>query len=138
MLLKDRNAKHVTGTLRVRCDALGLNQLLTFFDDRKGVKVDEPITRHGELAKLKGKPAYALLSNVKLNNAVTDRDGRAPGESPEEEPHHRGNARVMRLTITDPRTKQDTVRYVGRYDIEPTTVALSDGGQEQEFTFTGA
>lgn len=138
MLLKDRNAKHVTGTLRVRCDALGLNQLLTFFDDRKGVKVDEPITRHGELAKLKGKPAYALLGNVKLNNAVTDRDGRAPGESPEEEPRHRGNARVMRLTITDPRTKQDTVRYVGRYDIEPTTVALSDGGQEQEFTFTGA
>lgn len=137
-LLKERNAKHVTGTLRVRCDALNLNQLLTFFDDRKGVKENGPITGHAELAKLKGKPAYALLSNVKLNNAITDREGRAPGESPEEEPRHRGNARVMRLTVTDPRTKQDAVYYVGRYDIEPTAVTLSDGTQEQEFTFTGA
>lgn len=137
-LLKERNAKHVTGTLRVCCDALNLNQLLTFFDDRKGVKENGPITGHAELAKLKGKPAYALLSNVKLNNAITDREGRAPGESPEEEPRHRGNARVMRLTVTDPRTKQDAVYYVGRYDIEPTAVTLSDGTQEQEFTFTGA
>ncbi len=138
MLLKDRNAKRVTGTLRVRCDALGLNQLLTFIDDRKGVKLDEPITRHSELAKLKGKPAYALLSNVKVNNAVTDRNGHAPGESQEEEPRHRGNARLMRLTATDPQTKQETVRYVGRYDAEPATLTLSDGGQAYEFTFTGA
>ena len=138
MLLKDRNAKRVTGTLRVRCDALGLNQLLTFIDDRKGVKLDEPITRHPELAKLKGKPAYALLSNVKVNNAVTDRSGHAPGESQEEEPRHRGNARLMRLTATDPQTKQDTVCYVGRYDAEPATITLSDGGQAYEFTFTGA
>lgn len=138
MLLKDRNAQRVTGTLRVRCDALGLNQLLTFIDDRKGVKLDEPITRHPELAKLKGKPAYALLSNVKVNNAVTDRSGHAPGESQEEEPRHRGNARLMRLTATDPQTKQETVRYVGRYDAEPATLTLSDGGQAYEFTFTGA
>jgi hypothetical protein len=138
MLLKDRIAKRVTGTLRVRCDELGLNQLLTFFDDRKGVKVDAPITTHSELSKLKGKPAYALLANVKVNNAVTDRDGRAPGESPEEEPRHRGNARVVRLTATDPRTKQDTVCYVGRYDIAPATLTLSDGSQAHEFTFTGA
>ena len=138
MLLKDRNAKRVIGTLRVRCDALGLNQLLTFIDDRKGVKLDEPITRHSELAKLKGKPAYALLSNVKVNNAVTDRNGHAPGESQEEEPRHRGNARLMRLTATDPQTKQETVRYVGRYDAEPATLTLSDGGQAYEFTFTGA
>ena len=138
MVLKERNAKRVTGTLRVRCDALNLNQLLTFFDDRKGVKENGPITGHAELAKLKGKPAYALLSNVKLNNAVTDREGRAPGEDREGEPRHRGNARVMRLTVTDPRTKQDAVYYVGRYDIEPTAVTLSDGTQEQEFTFTGA
>ena len=138
MLLKERNAKRVTGTLRVRCDALGLNQMLTFIDDRKGVKLDEPITRHPELAKLKGKPAYALLSNVKVNNAVTDRNGHAPGESQEEEPRHRGNARLMRLTATDPQTKQETVRYVGRYDAEPATLTLSDGGQAYEFTFTGA
>ena len=138
MLLKDRNAKRVTGTLRVRCDALGLNQMLTFLDDRKGVKLDEPITRHPELAKLKGKPAYALLSNVKVNNAVTDRNGHAPGESQEEEPRHRGNARLVRLTATDPNTKQDTVLYVGRYDAEPATITLSDGGQAYEFTFTGA
>ena len=138
MLLKDRNAKRVTGTLRVRCDELGLNQLLTFFDDRKGVKVDDPITTHSELSKLKGKPAYALLANVKVNNAVTDRDGRAPGESPEEEPRHRGNARVVRLTVADPRTKQETVCYVGRYDIAPATLTLSDGSQTHEFTFTGA
>lgn len=138
MLLKDRNAKRVTGSLRVRCDALGMNQLLSFFDDRKGVKLDEPITRHPELAKLKGKPAFALLSNVKVNNAVTDREGRAPGESQDADPRHRGNARVMRLTVTDPRTKQDTAYYVGRYDIEPTVVTLSDGVQEHEFTFTGA
>ena len=138
MVLKERNAKRVTGTLRVRCDALNLNQLLTFFDDRKGVKENGPITGHAELAKLKGKPAYALLSNVKLNNAVTDREGRAPGEDREGEPRHRGNARVMRLTVTDPRTKQDAVYYVGRYDIEPTAVTLSDGTQEQDFTFTGA
>jgi hypothetical protein len=138
MLLKDRNAQRVTGTLRVQCDALGLNQLLTFIDDRKGVKLDEPITRHPELAKLKGKPAYALLSNVKVNNAMTDRSGHAPGESQEEEPRHRGNARLMRLTATDPQTKQDTVCYVGRYDAEPATITLSDGGQAYEFTFTGA
>lgn len=138
MLLKDRNAKRVTGTLRVRCDALGLNQLLTFIDDRKGVKLDEPITRHSELAKLKGKPAYALLSNVKVNNAVTDRNGHAPGENQEEEPRHRGNARLMRLTATDPQTKQETVCYVGRYDAEPATVTLTDGGQAYEFTFTGS
>jgi hypothetical protein len=138
MLLKDRNAKRVTGTLRVRCDALGLNQLLTFIDDLKGVKLDEPITRHPELAKLKGKPAYAMLSNVKVNNAMTDRSGHAPGESQEEEPRHRGNARLMRLTATDPQTKQDTVCYVGRYDAEPATITLSDGGQAYEFTFTGA
>ena len=138
MLLKDRNAKRVTGTLRVRCDALGLNQLLTFFDDRKGVKLDQPITTHQDLAKLKGKPAYALLSNVKVNNAVTDRDGRAPGESPEEDSRHRGNARVVRLTFTHPQTKQDTVCYVGRYDVEPTVMTLTDGTQSQEFTFTGA
>jgi hypothetical protein len=73
-----------------------------------------------------------------VNNAVTDRDGRAPGESPEEEPRHRGNARVVRLTATDPRTKQDTVCYVGRYDIAPATLTLSDGSQAHEFTFTGA
>ena len=138
MLLKDRNAKRVTGTLRVRCDALGLNQLLTFIDDHKGVKLDEPITRHSELAKLKGKPAYALLSNVKVNNAVTDRNGHAPGENQEEEPRHRGNARLMRLTATDPQTKQETVCYVGRYDAEPATLTLTDGGQAYEFTFTGA
>jgi len=30
------------------------------------------------------------------------------------------------------------VYYVGRYDIEPTTVTLSDGTRAQEFTFTGA
>ena len=138
LLLKDRNAKRVTGTLRVRCDALGLNQLLTFLDDRKGVKLDEPITRHPELAKLKGKPAYAMLANVKVNNAVTDRSGHAPGEDPEGEPQHRGNARVVRLTAADPRTKQETVRYVGRYDVAPATLTLSDGTQEQEFTFTGA
>ena len=138
MLLKDRNAKRVTGTLRVRCDALGLNQLITFLDDRKGVKLDQPITTHQDLAKLKGKPAYALLSNVKVNNAVTDRDGRAPGESPEGDSRHRGNARVVRLTFTDPRTKQDTVCYVGRYDVEPAVMTLTDGTQSQEFTFTGA
>jgi len=138
MLLKDRNAKRVTGTLRVRCDALGLNQLLTFFDDRKGVKLDDPITTHQDLAKLKGKPAFALLANVKVNNAVTDRDGRAPGESAEEDSRHRGNARVVRLTFTDPQTKQDTVCYVGRYDVEPAVMTLTDGAQTQEFTFTGA
>ena len=137
LLLKERNAKHVTGTLRVRCDALGLNQLLTFFDDRRGVKLDEPITRHPELAKLKGQKAHALLSNLRLNNAMTDRDGRAPGESAEAESRHRGNARVLRLTCTDPTTRQDTVRYVGRYDVEPTTLAISDGGESYEFTFTG-
>lgn len=139
MLLKDRNAKHVTGSLRVRCDALDMNQMLTFFDDRKGVKVDAPITTHAELAKLKGKKAYALLSNVRLNNAMTDRDGRAPGEPEGEgESRHRGNAKVLRLTWTDPQTKQDTVCYVGRYDIEPTTLVITDGGQDYEFIFTGA
>lgn len=141
MLLKDRNAKHVTGTLRVRCDALDMNQVLTFFDDRKGVKVDDPITTHAELAKLKGKKAYALLSNVRLNNAMTDRDGRAPGEPEPQgdgENRHRGNAKVLRLTWTDPQTKQDTVCYVGRYDVEPTTLVITDGGQEYEFIFTGA
>ena len=69
---------------------------------------------------------------------LLNREGRAPGEDREGEPRHRGNARVMRLTVTDPRTKQDAVYYVGRYDIEPTAVTLSDGTQEQEFTFTGA
>ena len=141
ILLKDRNAKHVTGTLRVRCDALDLNQVLTFFEDRKGVKVDAPITTHAELAKLKGKKAYALLSNVRLNNAMTDRDGIAPGEPAPEgdgESRHRGNAKVLRLTWTDPQTKQDTVCYVGRYDIEPTTLVITDGGQAYEFIFTGA
>ena len=139
MLLKDRNAKHVSGTLRVRCDALDMNQVLTFFDDRKGVKVDDPITTHAELAKLKGKKAYALLSNVRLNNAMTDRDGRAPGEPDDGgESRHRGNAKVLRLTWTDPQTKQDTVCYVGRYDVEPTTLVITDGGQEYEFIFTGA
>jgi hypothetical protein len=44
----------------------------------------------------------------------------------------------MRLTATDPQTKQETVRYVGRYDAEPATLTLSDGGQAYEFTFTGA
>ena len=116
----------------------GLNQLLTFFDDRKGVKLDDPITTHQDLAKLKGKPAFALLANVKVNNAVTDRDGRAPGESAEEDSRHRGNARVVRLTFTDPQTKQDTVCYVGRYDVEPAVMTLTDGAQTQEFTFTGA
>ncbi len=138
VVMKERNAKRVTGSLRVRCDALDLDQMLTFFDDRKGVKVGAPITTHAELSKLKGKKAYALLSNVRVNNAVTDRDGRAPGESEESESRHRGNARVVSLTYTDPQTKQETVCYVGRYDIEPTTLTIADGGQEYEFTLTGA
>ena len=44
----------------------------------------------------------------------------------------------MRLTATDPQTKQETVRCVGRYDAEPAILTLSDGGQAYEFTFTGA
>jgi hypothetical protein len=73
-----------------------------------------------------------------MNNAMTDRDDRAPGESEEGEGRHRGNARVLSLTYTDPQTKQETVRYVGRYDVEPATLVIADGGQDYEFTFTGA
>ncbi len=36
----------------------------------------------------------------------------------------------MRLTATDPQTRQETVRYVGRYDAEPATLTLSDGCRE--------
>jgi len=44
----------------------------------------------------------------------------------------------LRLTATDPQTKQETVRYVGRYDAEPAILTLSDSGQTYEFTLTGA
>ena len=45
---------------------------------------------------------------------------------------------MVSLTYTDPQTKQETVRYVGRYDVEPATLVIADGGQDYEFTFTGA
>lgn len=138
LVLKNRNAKHVTGALRVRCEALGLDQPLTFFDDSKGVKVGEPITRHATLAKLKGKKAYALLSNVRMSNVQTDRDGRAPGESEEGDALHRANVRVLCLTYTDPKTKQSETRCVGRYDVTPATLNLSDGSGTYEFTFSGS
>jgi len=138
LLLKDRNAKRVTGTLRVRCEALGLDKQLTFFDDRKGVKVGDPITRHPELTRLKDKRALALLGNVRLDNAMTDRDGRAPGEDAEAEGLHRPNVRVVRLTCTDPVTKAQTVRCVGRYDVTPATLSIGDGAGSCEFTFSGS
>ena len=83
LVLKERNAKRVTGTLRVRCDALELNQMLTFFDDSKGVKVGAPITTHAELSKLKGKKAYALLSNVRMDNAMTAPSRERAGPEPD-------------------------------------------------------
>lgn len=136
--LKDRNAKHVTGSVRVRCEALGLDQLLTLLEDRKGVKLDDPITRHPALAKLKGQKAYALLENVRVNNAMSDRGGLCPGESDEGEPRHRPNVRVVRLTYLKPGTGETQTVYVGRYDPVPATLAISDGGTEYVFTFSGA
>ena len=138
MALKERNAKHVVGSLRVRCEALALDELLTLMEDRKGVKLDDPITRHPALAKLKGKKSYALLENLRLNNAMTDRAGLAPGESDHGEARHRPNVRVVRLTYANPKTGQTTVAYVGRYDPVPVTMTLEDGVTSCEFTFSGS
>lgn len=138
LMAKERNAKRVSGTLRVRCDALALDETLTLTDDRKGVKLDEPITRHAQLAKLKGKKAYAVLSNVRLNNVFTDRMGRAPGEAQEGEPLHRANVKLVRVTYTDPRTHETVTRNVGRYDIAPAVIRVEDGGIGYEITFSGS
>ena len=124
--------------MRVRCDELQLDQLLTLLEDSKGVKLDDPITRHPALAKLKGQKAYALLENVRLNNAMSDQSGLCPGEPDDGEPRHRPNVRVVRLNYADPRTGATATIYVGRYDAIPATLTLSDGATEYEFTFTGA
>ena len=137
LVLRERNARHVVGLVRVRCEALGLDQTLSLQEDRKGVKVGDPITRHPALAKLKGKTAYKMLENVRLDNVQTDHDGRAPEEGEDTPVQHRPNVRVVRLTYTDPETKQREVCCVGRYDVGESTLQLRQGGQSAEFTFSG-
>jgi len=45
---------------------------------------------------------------------------------------------VVRLTCTDPVTKAQTVRCVGRYDVTPATLSIGDGAGSCEFTFSGS
>jgi len=132
--LKEKNTKHVVGNLRVVCEALGLDKTMAFQDDRKGVKLDDPLTKHPQLARLKGKKAYELLSQVHVGNAVTDQNGKGPNEGGEVV--HRAKVRVVSLTYANPSTLKQEYRYVGMYDPEPSTLRLSDAGKEYDFTFT--
>lgn len=144
LLLRSARALHVVGSLRVVCEALELDQLLVFTDDRKGVRPDSSLTAHRALAGLKGKRAYALLSRIKVSNALANNLGRAHCklEDPEvvervRAVQHRPNEHLIALSYTDPKRGIRDACCVGRFDIGESGFTMTDDAGEVRFVFTG-
>ena len=142
-LLRASRAEHVTGKLRVVCEALDIDATLSFTDDIRGVKLDSPLTAHRELKKLKGKKGYALLSRVRVNMALANSFGgvSAKNVAPETaeriaEVRHRPNEKLIVLTYKDPKTGKQDMCYVGKYDIGKSAMTIEDGGTAYEFLFS--
>lgn len=142
--LRAARAERVSGKLRVVCEALELNELLIFTDDRKGVKVGSPLTAHRGLAKLKGQRAYRLLSNIRVSNALANNLGRASCKLDDAEVaervravQHRPNEHLIALNYSDHKRGRQDACYVGAFDIGESVITVDDGGQKLRFEFTG-
>ena len=138
VILMQVRAPKVVGRLRVTCEELGLNAVLPFADERKGVKLNSPMTAHPVIKKMKGKKAYALLSNVRLNMTRANNLGQVNASAVKPQSAdimHRPNERLISAVYTDPSTKQQAACYVGAHDAEPSELSINDAGHTYTFLF---
>ena len=142
LLAKARSPK-VTGSLRVKCEALDLDVKLPFEEGLRGVKLNSPLTAHPVLKKLKGGRARELLKNVKVNmcrannlGKITSSVGSPESRARNEEIMHRPNESLISLVYTNPGTKAQEACYVGRHDVGASTMDIADGGTTYTFEFS--
>lgn len=133
LVLKDRFAERVTGTLRIECESIMLSMLLRF-EGKGRIKVNAPLTKHPDVARMKGSKAYDVLSNIRVSMVRADQRGRVP----DSEAEHRPNDHLIRLTFTDPNTGEQQVCDVGKYDIAPSKLTVTDIGRKYELTLDGS
>ena len=129
-----RNAfgEKVTGNLKIVCEKIGLEMLLSF-DGHNSIKSNSPITKHPDIAKLKGGKFYDVLSNLQVSATQADEYGMVSGS----EVHHMPNDRLITVTYTDPRNGNQQTCHVGRLDSEEAVLNVYDAGRTYELHLNG-
>lgn len=131
-IIVDRSGEHVSGNLKLQCDPIRLEMLLKF-EGRGSLRSGSPITRHPDVAKLKGGKIYDVLSNLTVSMGEADAHGMVEGS----EIQHMANEKLLRVTYTDPRSGEAQIIHVGAHDIGDSTLDIYDAGRIYAVTFSG-
>ena len=132
LVLRGKNGEHINGRFKVECEAIGLEMLL-LFDNSKRVKVNSPLTKHPDIAKLKRGKIYDVLSHIQIGTVKADSNGMVEGcELP-----FIPNEKLISLSCTNPRTSQTQTVYIGRVDMVESVLNVYDAGRIFDVTFNG-
>ena len=131
VVLPKKTGEKVTGRLKIVCEPLQLQMLLQF-DGAGKIRVNSPLTKHPDIAKLKGGKIYNVLSHVQVSMSKADRFGMVSGS----EVPHMPNESLITLTCPDPQTGDAQVAYAGRLDAFGSVLHVYDAGRVFDVYFT--
>ena len=127
-----KSGPKVKGHFRVVCDALNLEKVLQFEGSTR-ISAGSPLTKHPDIAKMKGSKPYDVLSHIQVGVAKANARGEVPGCDTPQLP----NADVITLTYTNPKTGVRQVACVGSMDAAPSVFQVYDAGRTFEVEFNG-
>ena len=127
-----KSGPKVKGHFKVVCDALNLEKVLQF-EGATRISAGSPLTKHPDIAKMKGSKPYDVLSHIQVGMVRTNARGEVPGCDTPQLP----NEDVITLTYTDSRTGARQVVCVGSMDAGTSAFQVYDAGRTFEVQFNG-
>ncbi|MBR0367623.1 MAG: VWA domain-containing protein [Clostridia bacterium] len=127
-----KSGPKVKGHFKVVCDILNLEKVLQFEGPTR-ISSGSPLTKHPDIAKMKGSKPYDVLSHIQVGMVRTNARGEVPGCDTPQLP----NEDVITLTYTDSRTGAQQVVCVGSMDAGTSVFQVYDAGRTFEVQFSG-
>jgi len=131
LIVRGRAGERVTGRLKIVCEPILLDMLLQF-EGRGRIKVDSPLTKHPDVARLKGGKIYDVLSHIQVSMSTANGFGMIPGS----DARYLANENLITLSCSDPRTGERQTAYAGRLDFKGAVLHVSDTGRIYDVYFT--
>ena len=122
----------VSGRVKLVCEPIKLEMLL-LFEGKGRIKVNSPLTKHPEVAKLGRCKIYDVLSHIQVGMAKADPHGLVAGS----EMQHMPEEPLISFSCTDPKSGEQQTVHVGRVDAAESVLKVYDAGRYYDVKICG-